>query len=159
LVRASYAEPRETFDVNVIGTARVLDAVRALGRACVVVVSEAAAEIVVSAVVLSRLARSEPWRKAGIGTRRQRRWWRRLGARPHCRRHRSQPQCRTARAGAQSASNSAVATRAGAAGWLSVTGGAHAFYERRESERTPGFMCGACLGDIADYQNGGKPAA
>jgi CDP-glucose 4,6-dehydratase len=38
LVRLSYAEPRETFDVNVIGTASVLDAVRALGRPCVVVV-------------------------------------------------------------------------------------------------------------------------
>lgn len=38
LVRASYAEPRETFDVNVIGTASVLDAVRALGRPCAVVI-------------------------------------------------------------------------------------------------------------------------
>ena len=38
LVRASYGQPRETFDVNVIGTASVLDAVRALGRPCVVVV-------------------------------------------------------------------------------------------------------------------------
>lgn len=38
LVRASYADPRETFDVNVIGTASVLDAVRALSRPCAVVV-------------------------------------------------------------------------------------------------------------------------
>jgi CDP-glucose 4,6-dehydratase len=38
LVRTSYAEPRETFDVNVIGTASVLDAVRELGRPCVVIV-------------------------------------------------------------------------------------------------------------------------
>ncbi|HEX7500265.1 MAG TPA: CDP-glucose 4,6-dehydratase, partial [Polyangia bacterium] len=38
LVRASYEQPRETFDVNVVGTASVLDAVRALGRPCVVVV-------------------------------------------------------------------------------------------------------------------------
>ena len=38
LVRTSYVEPRETFDVNVIGTATVLDAVRARGKPCVVVV-------------------------------------------------------------------------------------------------------------------------
>lgn len=38
LVRASYAQPRETLEVNVVGTAAVLDAVRALGRACVVIV-------------------------------------------------------------------------------------------------------------------------
>ena len=38
LVRASYLEPRETFEVNVVGTASVLDAVRALGRPCAVVV-------------------------------------------------------------------------------------------------------------------------
>ena len=38
LVRTSYAEPRETFDVNVIGTATLLDAVRARGRPCVVVI-------------------------------------------------------------------------------------------------------------------------
>ncbi len=38
LVRASYEQPRETFDVNVVGTASVLDAVRALGRPCAVVV-------------------------------------------------------------------------------------------------------------------------
>jgi CDP-glucose 4,6-dehydratase len=38
LVRASYEQPRETIDVNVVGTASVLDAVRALGRPCVVVV-------------------------------------------------------------------------------------------------------------------------
>lgn len=38
LVRLSYAEPRETFDVNVIGTAAVLDAVRTLGRPCAVIV-------------------------------------------------------------------------------------------------------------------------
>jgi CDP-glucose 4,6-dehydratase len=37
LVRPSYETPRETFEVNVIGTAVVLDAVRALGRPCVVV--------------------------------------------------------------------------------------------------------------------------
>jgi len=37
LVRASYAEPRETFEVNVIGTASVLDAVRALGSTRTVV--------------------------------------------------------------------------------------------------------------------------
>ncbi len=38
LVRPSYAAPRETFDVNVIGTACLLDAVRELGRPCAVVV-------------------------------------------------------------------------------------------------------------------------
>jgi CDP-glucose 4,6-dehydratase len=38
LVRTSYQQPRETFDVNVVGTASVLDAVRALGRPCAVVV-------------------------------------------------------------------------------------------------------------------------
>lgn len=38
LVRTSYADPRETFDVNIIGTASVLDAVRSLGRPCVVIV-------------------------------------------------------------------------------------------------------------------------
>ncbi len=38
LVRLSYQTPRETFDVNVMGTASLLDAVRAAGRPCVVVV-------------------------------------------------------------------------------------------------------------------------
>jgi CDP-glucose 4,6-dehydratase len=38
LVRVSYQQPRETFDVNVVGTASVLDAVRALHRPCAVVV-------------------------------------------------------------------------------------------------------------------------
>jgi CDP-glucose 4,6-dehydratase len=38
LVRASYQQPRETFEVNVVGTASVLDAVRALRRPCAVVV-------------------------------------------------------------------------------------------------------------------------
>lgn len=38
LVRQSYELPRETFEVNVIGTAAVLDAVRALGKPCAVVV-------------------------------------------------------------------------------------------------------------------------
>ena len=38
LVRASYARPLETFDVNVIGTAAVLDAVRSRAKPCVVVV-------------------------------------------------------------------------------------------------------------------------
>jgi CDP-glucose 4,6-dehydratase len=38
LVRLSYEQPRETFDVNVVGTASVLDAVRALGRPCAVIV-------------------------------------------------------------------------------------------------------------------------
>lgn len=38
LVRPSYTAPRETFEVNVIGTASLLDAVRELGRPCVVVV-------------------------------------------------------------------------------------------------------------------------
>lgn len=37
VVRESYAIPRETFDVNAIGTASVLDAVRALDRPCSVV--------------------------------------------------------------------------------------------------------------------------
>ncbi|RMG12507.1 MAG: CDP-glucose 4,6-dehydratase [Planctomycetota bacterium] len=37
LVRPSYAAPRETFAVNVVGTAALLDAVRALGRPCPVV--------------------------------------------------------------------------------------------------------------------------
>jgi CDP-glucose 4,6-dehydratase len=38
IVRAGLAEPRETFDVNVVGTASVLDAVRGLGKPCAVVV-------------------------------------------------------------------------------------------------------------------------
>jgi CDP-glucose 4,6-dehydratase len=37
LVRYSYKEPYETFDVNVLGTASVLDAVRASGRPCAVI--------------------------------------------------------------------------------------------------------------------------
>jgi len=38
LVRDSYARPRETFEVNVLGTVNLLDAVRALGKRCVVLV-------------------------------------------------------------------------------------------------------------------------
>jgi CDP-glucose 4,6-dehydratase len=38
LVRESYARPRETFEVNAIGTASLLDAVRARGKPCVVVI-------------------------------------------------------------------------------------------------------------------------
>jgi len=38
LVRESYLAPRETFEVNVIGTASLLDGIRALGRPCVVIV-------------------------------------------------------------------------------------------------------------------------
>ncbi len=38
LVRQSYAQPRETFDVNVMGTVNLLEAVRVLGRPCVVLV-------------------------------------------------------------------------------------------------------------------------
>ena len=38
LVRESYANPRETFDVNVMGTVNLLEAVRVLGRPCVVLV-------------------------------------------------------------------------------------------------------------------------
>lgn len=38
IVRASLVDPRETFDVNVVGTASVLDAVRAAGNPCAVVV-------------------------------------------------------------------------------------------------------------------------
>jgi CDP-glucose 4,6-dehydratase len=38
LVRQSYATPRETFDVNVMGTVNLLEAVRLLGRPCVVLV-------------------------------------------------------------------------------------------------------------------------
>ena len=37
LVRESYAQPFETFEVNVMGTASVLDAVRDMGRPCAVV--------------------------------------------------------------------------------------------------------------------------
>jgi CDP-glucose 4,6-dehydratase len=36
LVRPSYASPRETFEVNVLGTVNVLEAVRLSGRPCVV---------------------------------------------------------------------------------------------------------------------------
>ena len=36
LVRQSYADPRETFDINVMGTVNVLEALAALGRPCVV---------------------------------------------------------------------------------------------------------------------------
>ncbi len=38
LVRESYQSPRDTFEVNVMGTVGVLDAVRAMGKPCVVVV-------------------------------------------------------------------------------------------------------------------------
>lgn len=38
LVRESHAHPRETFEVNVIGTAGLLDAVRTLGQPCTVIV-------------------------------------------------------------------------------------------------------------------------
>jgi CDP-glucose 4,6-dehydratase len=38
LVRESYARPADTFDTNVMGTANVLEAVRAAGRSCAVVV-------------------------------------------------------------------------------------------------------------------------
>lgn len=38
LVRESYRMPRETFEVNVIGTGSVLEAVRRYGRPCVVVI-------------------------------------------------------------------------------------------------------------------------
>ena len=38
IVREGYARPRETFDVNVMGTLNVLEAVRELGRPCVVLV-------------------------------------------------------------------------------------------------------------------------
>ncbi|MCK4341780.1 MAG: CDP-glucose 4,6-dehydratase [Phycisphaerae bacterium] len=38
LVRESYARPRETFEVNAIGIASVLDAVRARGKPCVVLI-------------------------------------------------------------------------------------------------------------------------
>jgi CDP-glucose 4,6-dehydratase len=38
LVRESYQSPRDTFDVNVLGTIGVLEAVRARGKPCVVVV-------------------------------------------------------------------------------------------------------------------------
>ena len=38
LVRESYADPRQTFDVNVMGTINLLEAVRVLGRPCVVLV-------------------------------------------------------------------------------------------------------------------------
>lgn len=37
IVRLSYVEPRETFDVNVMGTVSVLEAVRRLGRPCAVI--------------------------------------------------------------------------------------------------------------------------
>jgi CDP-glucose 4,6-dehydratase len=38
IVRESYANPRETFDVNVMGTVNLLEAVRAAARPCVVLV-------------------------------------------------------------------------------------------------------------------------
>ncbi len=38
LVRQSYANPRETFDVNVMGTLNLLEAIRVQGRSCVVLV-------------------------------------------------------------------------------------------------------------------------
>jgi CDP-glucose 4,6-dehydratase len=38
LVRESYVNPRHTFDVNVLGTLGLLDAVRAMGRPCAVIV-------------------------------------------------------------------------------------------------------------------------
>ena len=37
LVRESYANPRETFDVNIMGTVNLLEAVRSLAKPCVVV--------------------------------------------------------------------------------------------------------------------------
>ena len=39
IVRASLIEPRETFDVNVVGTASVLDAVRLSGHPCAVIIA------------------------------------------------------------------------------------------------------------------------
>ena len=36
--RESYAQPRETFEINIMGTVNLLEAVRALGQPCVVVV-------------------------------------------------------------------------------------------------------------------------
>ena len=38
IVREGYAHPRETFDVNVMGTVNLLEAIRVLGRPCVVLV-------------------------------------------------------------------------------------------------------------------------
>jgi CDP-glucose 4,6-dehydratase len=38
LVRESYARPRDTFEVNLMGTVNLLEAVRALGKPCVVIV-------------------------------------------------------------------------------------------------------------------------
>lgn len=38
LVRESYGDPRQTFEVNVMGTVNVLDAVRQLQRSCAVIV-------------------------------------------------------------------------------------------------------------------------
>jgi CDP-glucose 4,6-dehydratase len=38
LVRRAHLEPKETFDVNVVGTASLLDAIRALNRPCAVIV-------------------------------------------------------------------------------------------------------------------------
>jgi hypothetical protein len=38
LVRQSYLDPRQTYDVNVMGTASLLDSVRKLGRPCVVII-------------------------------------------------------------------------------------------------------------------------
>ena len=38
IVRQGYANPRETFDVNVMGTVNLLEAVRVLERPCVVLV-------------------------------------------------------------------------------------------------------------------------
>jgi CDP-glucose 4,6-dehydratase len=39
LVRQSYAEPTETFETNVLGVTNVLEAVRQMGRPCVIVVA------------------------------------------------------------------------------------------------------------------------
>ncbi len=38
IVRESFHSPRETWDINVIGTATLLDTIRSLGRPCVIVV-------------------------------------------------------------------------------------------------------------------------
>lgn len=57
LVRESYNCPRETFDVNVMGTACLLDAVRELGKPCAVV-------IVTSDKCYENTGRNEPYHEA-----------------------------------------------------------------------------------------------
>jgi CDP-glucose 4,6-dehydratase len=151
LVRRSYADPVETFDVNVRGAAHVLDAVRRAGRPCAVVVvtSDKCYENreedyayreddpmgghdpysrlqglrrTGGGVLPFRLFRSGRRDPAGHRARGQRDRSRRLGGGPHRARCRAGDSHGPEAGRAQSARRAAVAARAGAAGRLPAAG-------------------------------------